>query len=184
MSEDIIQFCSKERDDFSNLSGTSGTALISSGLSAVWGVIQTIPDVGKRISEANIGYWIEYAKNELLSGRAGSQVQRALDYATDSARYATKYDAISKFSVGAGALFDFASQLLQGEDVGHAIIKSGAHAGLGFVAGAVSAVIITNPVVAAGAAIVGSVILTGAFDDIYDEYLKEPIDNLWAKIVT
>ena len=82
-----------------------------------------------------------------------------------------------------GGIVDISSQLANGEGLGHALIKSTAHVGIGL---GVTSLITLTGVVASPI----SVALLGAgaayfisleVDKVYDNYLREPLDNIWDK---
>ncbi len=94
-----------------------------------------------------------------------------------------------------GGILDFALQVHDGEDGLHAGIKAVTHTGVGVGIGALVGAIVGSIVpvagTAAGAAVgtvagllvevaisaVGTIYVNSVFDDFYDEYLREPIDQ-------
>ncbi|WP_449354442.1 hypothetical protein ACUL41_15285 [Virgibacillus natechei] len=83
-----------------------------------------------------------------------------------------------------GAGLDFGAQVLTGEDVGDAAIKTGGHllgaaAGAGLVTLAVAAAPFTVAgIVATGAGFAAATLGSMAFDWVYDNGLKEGIDKV------
>lgn len=96
---------------------------------------------------------------------------------------------VSKGLAAIGFAIDFGTQIADGESFGDALIKSGAHLGIGVAVGAIIGSIIPGPGTAAGAIAglaIGTVITYGVntlFDYIYDDpqgFLKNA-ENAWNK---
>src|SRR5699024_8802381 len=82
-----------------------------------------------------------------------------------------------------GSLMDFGAQVLTGEDVGDAVIKTGGHllvggAGSALAGAAVGQMAIPIPGVGAVAGLVGATAGSMLFDWAYDNGLKEGIDKV------
>ena len=97
--------------------------------------------------------------------------------------------AVSKGLAAIGFAIDFGTQIADGESFGDALIKSGAHLGIGVAVGAIIGSIIPGPGTAAGAAAglaIGTVITYGVntlFDYIYDapqDFMKN-VEKAWDK---
>ena len=78
-------------------------------------------------------------------------------------------------------VLDATLQVVDGEDFGHAIIKSTAHLSIGLAVGAIATVFPASiPVFLIASGV--TVVLSTEFDNFYDSELRNPINSIWADI--
>lgn len=128
--------------------------------------------------------------NAIARGPAGNNSFVIVDPSTAAA--SSKFlSGAGKAIAGVGVALDLSTMLLDGENIGDAVVKAGAHLGIGMAVGAILGSVIPGPGTAAGAVaglVIGAVVTYGAntlFDYIYDDpkgFLKD-VEGVWNNFV-